>query len=1664
MASELLLPCTRFAVRLRPGRVGVPTPLEQAVLYFILSLEPSATRLYEICEFTGLGRALVMDMLVDFVNRRWITLQGDGELKVTEKARGSLETAASDNSDPQDMGSTEAAGLRLVMCYDLLGGLVGLLDRRQLRKNASGENVLPRTRSGTGDGYSDKGYPKKLDEFETDPNLHEKIHRALQSNAWSRAEASKLDMQNVHVIPEAIARPYNFAQDLFHYPAAYEISKTRRDDEGGDMLRLTYAGGASSFDQRRFARGNAAEVAKIVEESKGQTTTNFHGFVFRRASGKRTEKTTFLSPMQQLRETLAGGFDLGDSETAKDLWNDVREDLLDRYSNRLNMDRSDIVAADEMHNTLCRVVHEADRGVWISSPQVSLENPAFGAEGESLLEVIAGKTKDAEFEALITTLDVDFDGKARDRIETRLGPQRHEKWRADVRHLRSPVVLNNKGVLVFLDDSPLGDRPQQGIVATFAGGESANRGATTVREMAGFMPKDIADRLVPVLDWTPAAESGEAWQNIPEILTQVDNLLVDTGQLKDEKHRDLIVKFLNWLEKWSEHHSNAIDILVGDDVQAAAWQLIRGTPSHQPLSIGLAERQDASEARHLPELVRNRLSLQSLSEERGARTVIGLPEDAESDRDYRIVLGEVQTAFGDSPETTQMVRSNADSHMGFVAAPGGMVICNSSLLQLLPLKQRRNKGLAIGLFLHGRGAMRLGFDFAELHYPGLTEALEMSFLPQDLSPPPVAPSLFKTLIGECEREDWSRDGNRGADSAKRFTEVHSGLPGWPFVNNLVALVNALNQAAEEADTSQRGILQRLSFAFLKNAARDGLSGARSRLAALWLENRRLLPASVMADELHDDHWLSTPLVRKLAICLARRTPPHLTEDDLDALANPSQVVQVLAALLMIEMSAGGLAPQLIFLDARSGNVGALENFVASLARFRQIEPTTALDFGHIVGGQDNAKRFEEIRSRLKELTLRERERTTVKMASSVAYLHNEIHGLPNNQQNVPDPPQNTFMSILDDILRRSWDTKSKNKSISNLQALMSGEIGDLGFDLLKPVKLGEITLDAKKISDQYWTKKHKEMQQRTGAVAINVRLGGRFTQSALRTIMKLVVEELAPAVRPAMSKEQQELENAVRSFAEVESNAIPAEMEWLFEVLKERLSNTRASESLWEPSWAFPTISDSSFDTPKWQELQEQILDREFAHDAGIGDVTAWYLQQIRLPEDASDTDFSGPIYELRQILESFAPDMGEENHEEAVKAFERSATRLTDGARKRAKGYLAFLNSSQASSRSLQKLCGEIEQSARDIDEAIQIEDLDALTLSLEELLERAASALKEFNSCKSEFKSAWESKQTDEAVREQGLKVLAEPTRRGSVGNLPSLLDGYQRHRPNVRSAMLRFDARFARDYMVRNPAFEPVQAEGGPLLRLVRQIRERLADMETRVAWTGDQVASAACGFFLGCEPLEALATARLDDDIWSISLADGELAPLLRGNDSGEVHLKLPLTLPAERYLRGTANFAFDKGTTIILAPFLADGIPGRRVLRANELALAATMERNDRSLYLWSQLNRQSDEWPDEILQTENIERTVAHLLRLVRSDPVEAASGPFVAIGELPQVLARLCLAFLWGSFDDNNQGQRMLTEPQVFRICEALTQLDDDSIESLKAGDFLPLLAKLKR
>ena len=1653
MATELLLPCTRFAVRLRPGRVGVPTPLEQAVLYFILSRDPTATRFHEICDFTGLGRALVMDMLVDFVNRRWIALQGSGEFKVTRLARKSLEKAESEETDPRELGSTEAVGLRLVMCYDLVSGLVGLLDRQQLQKNASGENVLPRTRWGNGDSYSDKGYPKKLDEFETDPNLQEKIHRALQSNAWSRAEAAKLNMQNVHVFPETIARPRSFAQDLFHYSATYEIIKIRGADDGEDALRFIYAGSASSFDQRRFARNKTAEVIKIALESKDQKNRNFHRFLFRQASGKRAEEPERPSPMQQFREILGSGYDPKDDEIAKDLWNDVCEDLLDRYSNRLDMVRSEVVDAGQMHEALCTVASEADRGVWIASPRVSLDNPAFSAAGDSLLEVLAGKIKDAEFGALITTLDLDADARGNSRIDTRLGPLQHQKWNTDLRHLRSPLVLTNTGSFVFLDGSPLGERPLQGLVARFVGDESSKRGAKTLREMAYAMPEDIAERLNPVLDWSPPGEGGDTGPDIPDILTQVGDLLHDIDQSEEDSRRALILAFLDWLEKWSEHHSNAIDILIGDAVQEAAWQLIRSTKADHPLAIGLAERQDATEARHLPELLRNRLAIQSLKDGRAARTVIGMPNDAETDRDYKIVLGEVQAAFGDNPETTQLVRSKTESRMGFVAAPGGMVLCASSLLHLLPLRQRRNKGVAIGLLVHGRGAMRLGFDLAEFHYPGLTNALGGSFQPQAISSPPVAPHLFDRLLGEWQRVGWSRDGNRGAGSARRLIDVHSDQPRWSFLNDLLTLVVALDREAETARTDQRWVMQGLSYAFLKTAAREGLSGARRRLASLWLENRRLLPAGVMADELLDDHWLNTPLARKLAICLARRATPQLTQDDRDALAEPSQVVQVLAALLMIEMRAGGLVSQLRFLDAEPSKTGALEKFVACLGRFREIEPATALDFGHILGNRNETEKLEDIRCRLNALTSYERDRSTANLASSVAELHNEIHTLTD-----------AFLNILDEILRRNWDTTKKEVRVAKLRALLSGETGDLGINLNKSVKLDGETLDSKKVADQYWERKHQEMQQRTGKAPVNVRKGGRFTQTALRRIMTLVIEELAPATRMVPSKEQNELENAVRTLTNSGPKAMPSGAEWLYNALKDRLSDTCACEFLWDQPWAFPTVSESSIENPDWPRLQEQILDREFAERDGMANMIKWYLGEVRLPESESDYHFSKPIYELREILDRLAPDMGEEVYDEAVNAFEESAARLTSEAKERVTGYLEFLNSSPVTSPALEKLCGKIEQAISDIDIGIHEHDLDTLTLSIEELLDCLFSAMKEFESCWGRFKDGWKKETTDLAVEKQGLKVLNRTQLVGDVGRIPRLFKGYRTYRPNVYNAMLRYDARFARDFVVRNPAFDPVQADGAPLLMLVQQLRKDLADKEAPTAWTIDQVLSAACGFFLGSEPLQALATARLDEDIWKITLGAGDLVPLIQDFDDSKVHLKLPLTLAAERYLRADAGFVLEKEPSIILTPFLADGIPGRRILRARELALAATMERNDRGLYLWSQLNRQTKGWPDEILETQDVERSTAHLLRLVRPDPCEDAPEFPVSIDDLPQILARLCLALLWGSVDDNLEGRRVLTEPQVFRICEALTQLDGHRGASLEAGELLLLLEKLKK
>ena len=1677
MTTELLLPCTLFAVRLRPGRKGVPTPLEQAVLYFILSCDPTATRFDDIRKFTGLGRALVMDMLVDFVRRRWIALQGNGEFKVTDLARKSLEKAEREKTDPQELGSTEAVGQRHVMCYDLIGGRIGKLDRQHLQKNASGENVLPRTRSGNGDSYSDKGYPKKLDEFETDPYLKDKIHRALQSNARFRAEAASLDLRGtVHVSQEPIARPRSFAQDLFHYSATYEIIKIRGADDGKNALHFKYAGsasagGASRFDQRRFVRKNAAEVNEIALESKGQKNCNFHRFLNCQASKKSVEETERPSPMQQLREILESGYDPKADEIAKDLWNDVCEDLLDRYSNRLDMERSKVVDADQMHEALCTVTSEADHGVWVASPRVSLDNPAFSAAGDSLLEVLAGKIKDAEFGALITTLNVDADARGNSRIDTRLGPSRHQKWNTDLRHLRSPLVLTSTGSFVFLDESPLGERPLQGLVARFVGDESSKQGAKTLREMAAAMPVDIAKRLDPVLAWSPPREGGDTGHNIPDILTQVGDLLHDIDQSEEDSRRDLILEFLGWLERWSEHHSNAIDILVGDAVQEAAWKLIRNSKAHHPLAIGLAERQDAPKARLLPEILRIRLAIQSTHGcGRAAYTVVGIPDDAETDRDYRIVLGEVQEAFGDYPKTTRLVRSRSESRMGFVAAPGGMVLCASSLLHLLPLRQRRNKGVAIGLLVHGQGAMRLGFDLAEFHYPGLTNALGESFQPQAISySPPVAPNLFDELLGESQKKYWSDDGNRGADSAKRLIAIQKGLPRWSFLDDILTLVGALDQKAIKARTDQQRVMQRLSYAFLKTAARDDLSGAHRRLAELWLEKRRLLPACVMADKLHDNHWLNTPLLRKLAICLARRTTPQLTQDDLDALAEPSQVVQVLAALLMIEMRAGGLVPQLIFLDAEPNKTGALEKFVACLGRFRMIEPTTALDFGHILGSRNETEKLEDIRSRLNLLTSRERDRSTANMASSVAALHNEIHALSNKglaktRDDIGVPSPDAFLNILDEILRRNWDTTKKEVRVAKLKALLSGDMGDLGINLNESVSLDGVTLDPENVAKRYWERKHQEMQRRTGKDPVNVRRGGRFTQSALRKIMTLVIEELAPATRPVPSKEQQDLEDAARTLINNGPKAIPSGAEWLYAALEDRLSDMRACEFLWDQPWAFPTVSESSVENPDWSRLQEQILEREFTVESGMADVITWYLEQVRLPKQMSGSHVSGPIYELRAILERIAPDMGEEVYDEAVNAFEKSAARLTNEARKRVTGYLAFLKWSPVTSISLQELPREIERKISDIDFGIQAHDLDTLTLSIEELLDRLDSALREFESCWGRFKERWKKENTtDRAVQEQGLKVLNETQLVDKVCLIPSLFKGYRTYRPNVYNAMLRYDARFAQDFIVgRNLAFDPVQAGGAPLLNLVRQLRENFADKEAPVAWTIDQVLSAACGFFLGSEPSQALATARLDEDIWKITFGAGDLAPLIQDFDDSRVHLKLPLTLAAERHLRADAGFALEIEPSIILAPFLADGIPGRRILRANELARAATMERNDRGLYLWYQLNRETKEWPDEILETQNVERLVAHLLRLVRTDPSEDAPGLPVLIDELPQILARLCLAFRWGSFDENSR--RILTEPQVYRICEELTRLEEHRGASLEAGELLLLLEKLKK
>ena len=1680
--AEVLLPCTRFAVRLRPStNPGEPTNLEKAVLFFLRSRRGKGADVEDIREFTNLGAAIVTDMLVDFANRRWIVLNTDRTVTISDSASKKLDSPAG----LQELGSTDT-GKRMIFCYDLVGGDFTLIERRYLMKNATGNNALPRTVKATGDALSEFGYRFPLDGFTPKymdrTTFKDKVFRAIDKNLWARENLKDLDPRasSVDLIP--LNRPSSFSEDLFQYRVAYDIVSSKDNPE---IFSLAPSRTIIGPSEKRLAQKNVDVIPEIARAGADLGDPNFLGYLM---SSKKTTSVGAGVPeiaSRRLIEIFDAAFDPSDLNNAGEYWIDAKEDFLDTLSNGLDLGESCVIETSSGWDSLASLVSKAEQRLLIVSPIASETSKALRTEKGSLLEATADViTNNPNVCLVVNTLKSDRGVDARNTIATRLGSPRLVESDRRLLHLSTPIMAQDANMFIFSTESFFDTRTPSGLVLRSKGHEGRDSvtdgGSATIHSFVENLPEELQRKLSAECDRTfpegtpikPRSRPAQVRTLIKEIDGKFD---ANNAFFEDKDAREELRKQLQWLNDWALEHSESFKILVGADISTHASQIISETAPAQPLIIVATGKADAENIDILPKELRSRANRQT---DKGGwekcapgKTVVAFPAGGgDKPSVFAHVRNILASDFSADKNSELLSLEPTLSPLGFVANGSAMVIARDSLFGFRPLFLRKNKSLEVGVLLRGKKARELGIEFVTHWFPELA-----SHIPdgenKPLRPPPVGKELAKQIRMRWQGERWVEDGNRGAFRFRALLVDSNDTKGSIFADDPLEARKRFPAPDVKGQLADRQG-QEIAYGILKGAAllgsvpvADVSNDARKILAEDWVDEGRYLPGAALADHLPGAHWLKDGLVRKLCVCLTRGIAPNLSADEGDSLGEPSPAVLIWSSLLMLDGLEGNLPEWLIYVEPGlfDGKKRQLAEFTRALAQFRKARPRSIMDLSHVLGDSDEGKLDIVVRDICDRIDAQNRKEKDNK-AKSVIALRVELFSI-----------EGSFMAELNRLYRsydsksdtgvikqnKGWDALTEGERVARIRKLLSDqETGDVGANLLESAEAEHATLSPDRLAQAHWARKHEAMVSRTGYAPVRVNLSGGDTLTTTKHVFRDVITELVPLVLGKRSEADSALEAAARELLDIATDDLAASDFPTLDRLIRRIGQIEASENLREPPWVFPLVTNPALQAADWVGIAAKVMEREFSPKRGLGDVVNWYLKQAKQMTADEHEMVSGcvePLVELLDLLEEIREQVAPGEREDLIALVETEFEEIAKAVRKEVEDYSTFLHHARLEPLSFRETRERIGSTDGKIIEALRDHDLETATLETDEMLKAFYDLRSEFRTLFGAFEKGWEEMHESNDVREVGRSVLRDKKLlKSHLADLPRFLNAYDKYDPKLRSEKIKQNSRFARRFVTgrADPDAGEVRDSAFQMLELISSLigDETGENIGPRAP---KEVIGQVFSFFTSGRPDNLMATAKFEDGFWILETFHQHLDYLTLDPDNGNLRIWIPTTMAAERKVRrGDINgLAPIRGYAIVLAVHFPEAVTAYPALTKSDLALASTMPLKDRKLFLMSlrlRAVRNRDGglrgwWEAEAKNPAAFACFFRRILLSGRGHVSFDDEDPHLCLGRVPTLLARFSLAFELGTEIDFDKTQRNLSDRRIFELSKILTEFSDE-------------------
>lgn len=1281
MSISVLMPCVQFWVVVYPSDPLVPTDLENASLFFIYHYDDrGGADIAELEHFLGMGAAVFEDMLIRMINRGWVVVDRDGEprLRLSVQAKAILDGPRMTRAT---MSSTEE-GKRFKVCYDLLGGGFAVIPDAFLSKAAEDARSVPRGASFRDnpntpyvatcplDGFArmsgDRTYQNQMRKLRA-----QKIREALLADRYAakylRSNRGSADPY-IHVVPPGRVLAVS---DVKFYRCRFDVRKGMSTSgvEANVNGSATYEDALPELEcteqrNRSVRKLGAANIEQILENAvfahDHEEDPRFLKALLGAQSALIKKRKPAPDPIEALASEAMNFGEDSDHEDIMELLAGVEDRIARLVASRLDLKASRPCSQDEVRQSIAELADGTHRSVVVSAPEIRIDSPEIAVEPESALSVFARMETNTHRGTVhvhcvtgYTNRGAEFsDQAALMRISEKLGARQLAGVDRALHHVRSAFVLADRQRLLWLNTSLFGDRPLRGLDLVL---ESSGP-ASSFGELRSLLP-----------DSTPLGEAvTEVGSPLPPTLGNSIQDIRRTASrfgiwsdLTDQQKADLVEEFvmqLRAVSDWLADNLDTVDVVSASTIRDRSLRLLGPENDTVPIAIGIGGRMDAQLSLDMLEDISARLNRQFLAGQEQVSTTLVLPAGEEFDR----VAAQFTKFAGAESAQVRLVRLKATKGGGrptsFISTPKVTLMGPDGLAHYLPTAGRAVKGTNVALEFIGSGASELAQGFLRAEWPDVDKVFPAAG--NDIRKAaqrwlPVSRIRLDDVQQQAAVDKWFDDGNLGATMAADWLrrEAEENAPNWA---GSLALAEALQTDADRKYHLCGHALLR-ALAGLEESGEIERVGALEEFARLADIRNDMLTAAIFADDLQDDSFYCQPLVRKLSFHVSRGSDiVDLTDEELADLEEPSEVVQLLSCLMMMDGRAVGIAPWLLTLDPTKSRSRAA-GFTLALAKFVNLEPGRHIDLGHVAKEQEPA-RLDIAVQKLRSLEERVRLRISDHPAAPVRALSRRLFNM-----------KGSFCSDLFTFVVKDWDELAEEVRPQEIVDLVRVGATNLGVDLVEAVSVHGASVDAKTLAKKYFDAMNVKMQREEGLNAVNLAEGGRTELSTVQNIIDIVLSDVLPAALGQISPQERALGDEARRYLEGPQRTVAPAVMHLEDMLRERIRSASASQYYTAPKWLYPYLA--GIRTPDWDRDRALMLRAAFPPQTKLHQVIAWLTAKDRaagsqdLEAESLDDEW---LILLHELLASIQADESPEDAEDPWQALRERLREIIENTTRR--------------------------------------------------------------------------------------------------------------------------------------------------------------------------------------------------------------------------------------------------------------------------------------------------------------------------------------------------------------------------------------------------------------